>query len=295
MKIVVLGASGMVGRYLSKSLRQNGHTVIEASRSSAEFKLDLQRLPEEAQLMEKFIGVDCVCNCIGIAPGFDAEKQFLVHFHAMKKVLDAARKANIKKIIQVSALSNAVGADLEIPYLASKYRLDKELLENHQPHQTVAIIRPSLIYAPIGLSTIGFLRMARLPWLALPNKGNMIIQPIHVLDLCGFINELLTQEHESQVYEIGGTTMSLASYINYLSPNPKRKTFGVPDLISRIGMFFMHYIEPAIGGVNAYRLLLAGSNTSQNQFEVILKRKAIEPQDFHQTDLRFSSISEKEE
>lgn len=285
MKIVVLGASGMIGRYLSNSLRQNGHTVIEASRSSTEFKLDLQRLPEESQLIEKLIGIDCVCNCIGIAPGFEAEKQFLVHYHAMKQVLDAAKKANVKKIIQISALSNAVGTDLDIPYLASKYRLDKELLENHPPHLSVAIIRPSLVYAPTGLSTIGFLRMAHLPYLALPNKGRMMIQPIHVTDLCAFINELLTQGNKNKIYEIGGTALSLASYINHLRPNPKRKIFGVPDLISRLGMFFLHYIEPAIGGVNAYRLLLAGSTTSKNQFEIILKRKAIEPQDFHQTDL----------
>lgn len=282
MKIVVLGASGMIGKYLTKRLRQNGHQVIEASRSSSQFKLDLFKLPEQSTLIHHFNNVDCVCNCIGIAPGFEKEKQFLIHFHAMSQVLSAAKQAGVQKIIQVSALSNAKNSDLEIPYLASKYALDQELLAGEQ---TVAVVRASLVYAPEGLSTIGFLHMARLPFLLLPNKGQMMIQPLHVIDLCDFINELLQSDvQENRIYEIGGMLMSLATYINYLHPNPKRKIFNAPNLLSRVGMFFIHYIEPAIGGVNAYRLLLSGSTTSKNQFKILLKRKAIAPQAFHQTD-----------
>lgn len=286
MKIIVLGASGMLGSYLVKFLRQNGHTVIGAARTSTEFKLDLCNLPSAAQLLEKFEGADCVCNCIGIAPGFGSEKQFLIHYHAIKKVLEAAKQAQIKKIIHISALSNAKGDDLNIPYLASKHKLDKELLADSQTSsfQTSIVIRPSLIYAPTGASSIAFLRMARLTWMGLPQKGKMLIAPLHVIDLCDFIHELIIHASKNKIYEIGGIPLSLASYINGLKPNPKRKIFAVPDLMSRIGMLLLHQINPGIGGLDAYRLLLAGSAPLHNEFEAILKREPIKVHDFLETD-----------
>lgn len=278
MKILLLGGSGMIGQYMKNALEVAGHTVLSASRHSKAFPLDLNHVPNAPQLEHSLQGFDGICNCIGIGPGMSHDEHWQVHYHALLPILQAAINVKIHTWVQISALSNALGEDLNIPYLASKYAFDAELLASGLQ---VAIMRPSVVYSKKGASTKMFLNMGLLPILPLPQKGRMPMQPVHVDDLCAAVVNWLKAAHtENQIYHLGGRLTTLAGYLQALRPKVPRVILTSPDAIARLGMKVLHGIQPAVGGINAYKLLLAGSSTDSGDLETLLGRKPMDIVDF---------------
>jgi nucleoside-diphosphate-sugar epimerase len=69
LKIVVIGASGTIGRKLVESLEEKGHEVIKVSRKSGDFNADIQD-KHSLELLFKQIGrFDAVANAVGDVVG----------------------------------------------------------------------------------------------------------------------------------------------------------------------------------------------------------------------------------
>ncbi|MCD9066866.1 short chain dehydrogenase [Staphylococcus pasteuri] len=65
MKIIVVGATGTIGKSVSKKLKDNHHEVIEVGSQSGDYQLDITS-PEQIEKMYKDIGnVDAVVSATG--------------------------------------------------------------------------------------------------------------------------------------------------------------------------------------------------------------------------------------
>lgn len=65
MKIIVIGATGTIGKNMSKKLKDNHHEVIEVGSQSGDYQLDITS-PEQIEKMYKDIGnVDAVVSATG--------------------------------------------------------------------------------------------------------------------------------------------------------------------------------------------------------------------------------------
>lgn len=64
-KIVVIGASGTIGKAVAKALEEGGHDVVRVSRSSGDYRADIQQ-KESLDALFKSIGTfDAVANAAG--------------------------------------------------------------------------------------------------------------------------------------------------------------------------------------------------------------------------------------
>src|SRR5690554_3353869 len=184
-KVMVLGA-GLIGSALAARLVLRGHCVLLATRNGRApagmdaLALDLTAALPDAQLRKAMSGVDVVVNTVGIFLESGQQTFDAVHVNGPRTVFEAARAANVRRWVQLSAL----GADAEspLPYFASKGRMDAILrgsdgdgggdgdghVAGSRSKPEVAIVQPSLVFAPEGASTRWFAQLASLPLTPLP-------------------------------------------------------------------------------------------------------------------------------
>lgn len=65
MRVLVIGASGTIGKPLVAALRQGGHQVVEASRKSSSFPVDITDSKSIRSLLEKVGRVDAIVTAAG--------------------------------------------------------------------------------------------------------------------------------------------------------------------------------------------------------------------------------------
>lgn len=195
MRVLIVGASGFVGRHLAGRLAAAGIETVAAGRDPARLRrllpgctalgCDLARDGVDAWL-PRLRGIDAVVNCAGLIQdrrgGFAA-----VHDRGAKALFDAAAAAGVGRIVQISALGADAGA-------RTLYHLSKRAADDHLAGLTGldwAIVRPSLIIGRGGQSTRLFATLAALPLPLRLGPGTWRVQPIHVDDLVAGIERLL--------------------------------------------------------------------------------------------------------
>ncbi|HKY03088.1 MAG TPA: NAD(P)H-binding protein [Burkholderiales bacterium] len=187
MKILLCGASGFIGSHLYTALEAAGHVVVRAARrpppsASNWIAVDYSRDHRPEDWLPRLHGIDVAINAIGILRE-SAEASFEdLHVRAPIALFEAARRAGVRKILQVSAL----GAD---DAARSAYHLSKKKADDFLATLPVAwtIVQPSLVYGPGGASAKLFNTLAALPLVPLPGCGTQQVQPIHIDDLCAAI------------------------------------------------------------------------------------------------------------
>ncbi len=172
MKALVTGGAGFVGRHLIERLLDDGHEVSTIDLPSPVLdeisKQGVQThscdLAQAEQLDPCFVGCDVVYHIAAFAsPWGPRDKFFAVNVNGTKNVINAARKAGVRRMVQVSSTSavfdgytphEMVDETLEYPIkFLSPYSESKSLAEqftlmaNCKEFQTVSI-RPHLIWGP---------------------------------------------------------------------------------------------------------------------------------------------------
>jgi uncharacterized protein YbjT (DUF2867 family) len=114
MKIAITGGTGFVGSHLAGALTRDGHEVVLLARRpprDADHPLDRNRvsfvatdLSDPAALTRAFDGCDAVAHCAGINRELGTQTFRRVHIEGTRHVLDAARRAGVRKIVMLSFL-----------------------------------------------------------------------------------------------------------------------------------------------------------------------------------------------
>lgn len=218
MSILILGATGLIGRHLLAALRADGRSVIGASRRApadggAWRELDFSARTSEAAWLPHLDGIDAVVNCVGILRESRTGDFERLHHLAPAALFAACERAGVRRVIHLSALGSA--ADAPTAYWRSKAAAESALARHALDS---VIVRPSLVYGADGASSALFLTLATLPVVALPAAHSSRVQPLHIDDLCGALLALLDTPAAAgktprQLAAVGPRAMSLAEYL----------------------------------------------------------------------------------
>ncbi|MBZ9898264.1 MULTISPECIES: SDR family oxidoreductase [unclassified Mesorhizobium] len=178
MKILVTGATGLIGASLCARLEAEGHEVRRVLRrsrpagssKSSDVILDMTEAVRPEDWSSPLSGVDAVVNCAGVLQDNAREKVQEVHAIAASALFRACERAGIKTVIHFSA----IGVDRDQPsaFSASKLAGDKALMALDVGW---VILRPSVVLGRGVFGASALLRgLAALPLLlAMPNTGRL--------------------------------------------------------------------------------------------------------------------------
>lgn len=227
MRIVIVGASGFLGRALAKSFAREGETLLctardpHRAREAARWEsglaewiaVDLAAVPDVAFWSARLRPGDVVINAAGILREQRAGEFDAVHHRAPVALFDACAGCGVSLVLQVSALGAADDA-------ASGYHRSKGLADSHLRTLPVhsVIVQPSLVWGSAGASANLFAGLAVLPMLMLPDGGRQPLQPIHLDDVVAGIRALVRTPHAASrtIAFVGPAPVTFRNYLRDL-------------------------------------------------------------------------------
>ncbi len=210
MKVFLTGATGFVGRHMLKRLLAEGHTVCalvrDPQRASALAQNGVELLAgdvvEGSGLDQGMRGCDAAIHLVGIILEKGKNTFERVHHLGTRNVVEAVKRAVIRRFIQMSALG--ARADGVAAYQTSKWRGEEEVRKSSIPY---CILRPSLIFGPgDGFVTQMMATMRSAPlFRPVPGDGSPRFRPVFIDDVTACFARALTAEAATnQTIEIGG-------------------------------------------------------------------------------------------
>src|SRR5678815_3957122 len=209
MNVLLTGASGFIGSHLARALRAADYVVIETRRdlddATASVRADFTRDLSVRDWLPKLAGIDAVINAVGISREHGAQTFESIHKRAPQALFTACVAAGVRRIVQISAL----GADRGM----TRYFLSKRAADDYLATLPLewTIVRPAMVFGPGGSNAKVFSKLARLPVVPLPRRGEQRVQPLHIDDLTEALVHLLGDEstHRSRVDLVGPQSFSL--------------------------------------------------------------------------------------
>src|SRR5258708_6040294 len=188
-RILVLGASGLIGRFATDDLRARGfHVTGVAGRFSASQKansFDLERPilsmdPESLARLIRDGNIDLVVNCLGVlqdGPGSDTRA---VHRDFVERLLQAIGLSD-RTIFLVHISIPGIGDDDRTPFSKTKREAERLIKASGVPY---AILRPGFVIAPSAYGGSAMVRaLAAFP-IDLPAAESATpFQPVAVQDI----------------------------------------------------------------------------------------------------------------
>lgn len=227
MKALVTGANGFTGSYMVKNLLKNGYTVRGLVRQSSNLDLikdldvelvyaDLAKDEISKEIME---GIDVVYH-VGAAfriEGVPESYFWDVNVKGTKKLLEAAKKAGIKKFIHCSTVG--VQGDIKNPpakethpnnpgdyYQKSKLEGEKLALEFFKTEGLKGtVVRPVGIYGPGDTRFLKIFKFINNGKFRMIGDGNVLYHLTFVEDLVeGFRLAGESEKANNEIFTIGG-------------------------------------------------------------------------------------------
>ncbi len=197
MRILLTGASGLIGQRLQATLLDAGHVVLCAQRSApkeahpqlAFLPVDFTKDTDKSIWLARLRDVDAVINAVGIFQERGEQTFATLHTDAPCALFAAcAETASVQCVIQVSAL----GADAQASTLYHRSKRAADDFLASLPLNAV-IVQPSLVYGPEGASARLFRILASMPFMVRFGTAEQLVQPIHVDDVATAIVALLRE------------------------------------------------------------------------------------------------------
>lgn len=178
MKILVIGATGLVGSAVCAGLATGGHNVISAVRPGKQpdgglgtwVEVDIAKAVEPSDWLPHLEGIDAVVNCAGALQEGMRHNMTAVHAQGPRALFSACEQSGVRRIIHFSA----IGVDRQQPSAFSRTKLsgDMALMETNLDW---VILRPAVILGDAAFGSSALFRgLAALPVLPeMPSTGKL--------------------------------------------------------------------------------------------------------------------------
>ncbi len=204
MKFFVTGATGLVGSHVADRLLARGDSVLalvrrpEAAEDLRARGIDISMgdVGDEDRLRAAVEGSEVVVHCAGaVNLAGDRELLWEVNVRGTERLLAASVEARVSRFVHLSSV--AVYGPAPVPvsenapkepagaYGASKWEAEKVVQRYEREHGLEAVVlRPCTIYGEGDRHAVQALsRVARLPLIPLPRRGNRLLDLVHAADV----------------------------------------------------------------------------------------------------------------
>ena len=279
MRVLVMGASGFIGSAVAQALLRQGHEVVCAARrpqrlaGTEPLPVDLARVPPADWWLPRLAGVHAVVNAVGILREQGEQTFRALHTQGPIELFKACAQAQVAVVVQISAL----GAD---DSAQSRYHLSKKAADDllRELPLRAAIVQPSLVYGERGASARLFNQLASMPVLALPHRGAMPVQPVHVDDVVAGVLALLQSPPAGRetIPFVGPRALALRDYLTQLRRSlrvgGRPLVLPLPEVLFRWGAMIAGRIPGSSLDSETAGMLLRGNSAPSQPFERLLGR-----------------------
>jgi uncharacterized protein YbjT (DUF2867 family) len=180
MRVLVLGASGLIGSAVLARLVAEGHQITAAMRrhqgtspfsaSVTELAIDIARAVHPADWVPYLHGLDAVVNCAGVLQDSTRDSTSGVHIHGAAALFAACEQVGVRRVVHLSA----VGVDRPSSTAFSRTKLagDQALMARDLDW---VILRPSVVIGRPAYGGSALIRaLAALPMMpVIPGTGRL--------------------------------------------------------------------------------------------------------------------------
>jgi uncharacterized protein YbjT (DUF2867 family) len=243
--IVVTGAFGFSGKYITARLLAEGHhvrTLTNSPKRANPFGDRVEVHPYNFDnpdgLVDSLRGADVLYNTYWVRFNQSpAGQTYVVQNSAV--LFKAAQQAGVRRIVHISITNPSEDSPLQ--YFSDKARVEKILRETSI---SSAILRPAMLFGKEGTLINNIVwALRRLPVFGLFGNGNYRVQPIYIDDLASLAVEQGKKTQNVTIDAIGPETFTFRELINSLVtligvrrlilPMPPRLAYGACWAIGR--------------------------------------------------------------
>jgi uncharacterized protein YbjT (DUF2867 family) len=217
MRVAITGGTGFVGRNLAKRL-DPAETVVVSRRTGVP-------IDDVDALTAAFAGCDAIAHCAGINRELGDQTFEHVHVDGTRAVIEAARRAGVKRIVMVSFLRAR-------PNCGSDYHETKWAAEELVRHSGIdhTILKSGMIYGP-GDHMVNHVTRAVRTWPVFATVGyrERAVRPVPIEDAVDVLLAALEGRiPEPTVAVMGAEELTLGAAVRRIARVAERRPVFVP-------------------------------------------------------------------
>jgi uncharacterized protein YbjT (DUF2867 family) len=247
--VTVFGGTGLVGRRITRHLRESGTTVRVVSRHGGRAEDDGIEIiaadaHDERSVAAAIDAADGVVNAISLYVEQGSDTFHTVHVELAARIANAARQAGIRRFVHISGIGAAAASPS--PYIRSRSE-GEAAVRTAFPGAT--IVRPAVMFAPDDAFLTTILRLLRsLPAYPVFGDGRTRLQPVYADDVAAAIAQILRwSQRPYPIYELAGPRvysyeelLRTIARIAGLRPLLMRMPFAFWEVIAGLGEMLPH-------------------------------------------------------
>jgi uncharacterized protein YbjT (DUF2867 family) len=199
-KILVLGASGLIGRFVTEDLRQRGFGVVAVARKFAAAQgshaldLEMPLVATDSPALARLMGehaIDVVVNCLGVLQDGPGSDTLAVHRDFVERLLQAIKASG--RAIRLIHLSIPGSAKDDRTAFSTTKRESEQMIA--ASGVCYAILRPGFVIAPAAFGGSAMVRAFAAMPLALPGaESAKPFQPVAIGDIAATVAWLAVRD-----------------------------------------------------------------------------------------------------